>query len=31
VLILVMGFRKGAVVGLPWSAVNLDRGELDIG
>jgi integrase len=31
VLILVMGLRKGEVVGLPWSAVNLDRGELDIG
>ena len=31
VLILVMGLRKGEVVGLPWSAVNLDSGELDIG
>ena len=31
VLILVMGLREGEVVGLPWSAVNLDRGELDIG
>jgi integrase len=31
VLILVMGLRKGEVVGLPWSAVNLDPGELDIG
>ncbi len=31
VLILVLGLRKGEVVGLPWSAVNLDRGELDIG
>jgi integrase len=31
VLILVMGLRKGEVVGLPWSAVNLDRGELEIG
>ena len=31
VLILVMGLRKGEVVGLPWSAVNLDRAELDIG
>jgi integrase len=30
VLILVMGLRKGEMVGLPWSAVNLDRGELDI-
>jgi len=31
VLILVMGLRKGEVVGLPWSAANLDRAELDIG
>ena len=31
VLILVMGLRKGEVVGLPWSAVNLDRAELDVG
>lgn len=31
VLILVLGLRKGEVVGLPWSAVNLDRAELDIG
>jgi len=31
VLILVLGLRKGEVVGLPWSAVNLDRGELDVG
>ena len=31
VLILVMGLRKGEVVGLPWSAVNLDGAELDIG
>ena len=26
-----MGLRKGEVVGLPWSAANLDRSELDIG
>ena len=31
VLILVLGLRKGEVVGLPWGAVNLDRAELDIG
>ena len=31
VLILVLGLRKGEVVGLPWSAVDLDRGELDVG
>ena len=31
VLILVMDLRKGEVVGLPWSAANLDRAELDIG
>jgi integrase len=31
VLILVLGLRKGEVVGLPWSAVNLDGAELDIG
>jgi hypothetical protein len=31
VLILVMGLRKGEVIGLPWSAVNLDQAELDIG
>jgi integrase len=31
VLILVLGLRKGEVVGLPWSAVNLDRAELDVG
>src|SRR5262249_36276741 len=31
VLILVMGLCKGEVIGLPWSAVNLDRAELDIG
>jgi integrase len=31
VLILVMDLRKGEVVGLPWSAVNIDRTELDIG
>jgi integrase len=29
--ILVMGLRKGEVVGLPRSAVNLDRAESDIG
>jgi integrase len=31
VLILVLGLRKGEVVGLPWSAVNLDGAELDVG
>ncbi|HEX3966037.1 MAG TPA: hypothetical protein VHZ03_56895 [Trebonia sp.] len=31
VLILVLGLRKGEVLGLPWSAVNLDAAELDIG
>ncbi|HLI35907.1 MAG TPA: tyrosine-type recombinase/integrase [Streptosporangiaceae bacterium] len=31
VLILVLGLRKWEVIGLPWSAVNLDRAELDIG
>lgn len=31
VLILVLGLQKGEVVGLPWSAVSLDRAELDIG
>jgi integrase len=31
VLILVLGLRKGEVVGLPWGAVNLDGAELDIG
>ena len=30
VLIVVMGLRKGEVVGLPWPAVNLDGAELDI-
>jgi integrase len=30
VLILVMGLRKGEVLGLRWSAVNLDAAELDI-
>ena len=30
VLILVLGLRKGEVVGLPWSAVDLDHAELDI-
>jgi integrase len=31
VLILVLGLRKGEVVGLPWAAVDLDLGELDVG
>ena len=31
VLILVLGLRKGEVIGLPWSAVDLDHAELDIG
>ena len=31
VLILVLGLRKGEVVGLPWDAVNLDGAELDVG
>jgi integrase len=31
VLVLVLGLRKGEVIGLPWSGVNLDRAELDIG
>jgi integrase len=31
VLILVLGLRKGEVIGLSWSAVDLDRAELDIG
>jgi integrase len=31
VLILVLGLRKGEIVGLPWSAVNLDGAELDVG
>jgi integrase len=30
VLILVLGLRKGEVIGLPWSAVNLDQAELDV-
>jgi integrase len=30
VLILVMGLRKGEVVGLPWFAANLQGAELDI-
>jgi integrase len=29
VLILVLGLRKGDVIGLSWSAVNLDRAELE--
>ena len=31
VLILVLGLRKGEIVGLPWNAVNLDGAELDVG
>jgi integrase len=31
VLILVNGLRKGEVLGLTWSSVDLDNGELDIG
>src|SRR5271165_1656381 len=31
VLILVLGLRKGEVVGLSWTAVNLDRAELSVG
>lgn len=31
VLILVLGLHKGEVIGLPWSAVDLERAELDIG
>jgi integrase len=31
VLILVLGLRKGEVIGLSWDAVNLDRAELDVG
>ena len=31
VLILVLGLRKGEVIGLPWSGVDLDHAELDIG
>ena len=30
VLILILGLRKGEVLGLPWSAVNLDGGEIDV-
>ncbi|MBX6768222.1 MAG: site-specific integrase, partial [Actinomadura rubrobrunea] len=30
VLVLVLGLRKGEVLGLPWSAVNLDAGELEV-
>lgn len=30
VLILVLGLRKGEVIGLPWTAVNLDQAELDV-
>jgi integrase len=30
VLILALGLRKGEVLGLPWDAVNLDAGELDV-
>lgn len=31
VLILILGLRKGEVLGLPWNVVNLDAAELDIG
>ena len=31
VLILVLGLRKGEVIGLAWGAANLDGAELDIG
>lgn len=31
VLVLVLGFRKGEVLGLTWNDVDLDRGELTIG
>lgn len=31
VLILLLGLRKGEVIGLSWDAVNLDGAELDIG
>lgn len=31
VLILILGLRKGEVVGLPWNAVSLDSAELDVG
>jgi integrase len=30
VLILILGLRKGEVLGLPWNAVDLDGGELDV-
>ena len=30
-VVLVLGLRKGEVVGLPWSAVNMDEAELDFG
>ncbi len=30
VLMLVLGLRRGEVLGLPWSNVNLDIGELDV-
>jgi integrase len=31
VLFLVLGLRKGEVIGLSWGAVNFDRAELDVG
>ncbi|TYB49186.1 tyrosine-type recombinase/integrase [Actinomadura chibensis] len=30
VLILILGLRKGEVLGLPWDAVDLDAGEIDV-
>lgn len=30
VLILVLGLRKGEILGLPWEAVDLDTAEIDI-
>jgi hypothetical protein len=30
VLVLVLGLRKGEVIGLPWAAVDLEAAELDI-
>jgi integrase len=30
VLVLVLGLRKGEVIGIPWDAVDLDKGELDV-
>lgn len=30
VLILVLGLRKGEVIGIPWDAIDLDAGELDV-